>query len=50
MIQFPEAQLAANFDIDPTSILFEQFTECVCDWSMLSNGWSIQKFDLLRSR
>ena len=45
-IPFSEAELAGNFDINPTSIHVQRFTGHVCDWSVL-NDWPTQKIDLL---
>ena len=41
-------EVAANFDITPTSIHIQRFTGHVYDWSIL-NDWPIQKIDLLTS-
>ena len=46
IIQFAEAEVAANFDITPISIHLRRFTGHVYDWSIL-NDWPIQKIDLL---
>ena len=46
IIQFSEADAAANFDIAPTSIHIQRFTGHVHDWSIL-NDWPIQKIYLL---
>ena len=47
-IQFSEAEVAANFDITPTSIHVQRFTGHVYGWSIL-NDWTIQKTDLVTS-
>ena len=39
-IQFSEAEVAANFDITPTSIDVQRFTGDAYDWSIL-NDWPI---------
>ena len=46
IIHFSEAEVAANFDITPTSFHIQKFTGHVYDWSIL-NHWSIRKIDLL---
>ena len=48
IIQFSEAEVAANFDVTPISIHVQRFTGQVYDWSVLNN-WPIQKIDLLTS-
>ena len=45
IIQFSEAEVAANFHITPTSIHVQRFTGYVFVWSIL-NDWPIQKIDL----
>ena len=42
LIQFSEAEVAANFDITSISIHVQKFTGHVYDWSLLNN-WLIQK-------
>ena len=51
IFQFSEAEVAANFDITPTSIHVQRFTGHVYDWVYMSilNDWPIQKIDLLTS-
>ena len=50
IIHYSKAELAANFDITPTSIhsSVERFTGNVYDWSLLTD-WPFQKIDLLTS-
>ena len=46
MVQFSEAEVAANFDITPTGIHAQRFTGHVYDWS-IRNDWPIQNMDVL---
>ena len=46
IIRFSEAEVAANFDITPTSIYVQSYTGHYYDWSRL-NDLPIQKIDLL---
>ena len=46
MIQFSEAEVAANSDFTQISIHIQRFTGQVYDWSIL-NDWPIQKIELL---
>ena len=46
IIQFSEGQVAANFDITPTSIHIKSFTGHIYDWSIL-NDKPTPKGDLL---
>ena len=48
IVQFSEAEVAANFDITPISVQVQRFTGHIYDWIIL-NDWLIQKNDLLTS-
>ena len=47
IIQFLEAEVAANSNIPATSIRVKRFVRYFRDWSMQINVWPIQKIDLL---
>ncbi|XP_065643043.1 uncharacterized protein LOC136074634 [Hydra vulgaris] len=47
--QFPQADVAGNFDIASTRIHVERFIGCVRDWSILNAVWPVQRMDLLSS-
>ena len=42
IIQFSDAEVAANFDITPISTLVQRFTRHDYDWAIL-NDWPIQR-------
>ena len=47
--QFPQVDVAGNFDIALTRIHIERFIRCVRDWAILNAVWPVQRMDLLSS-
>ena len=47
--QFPQADVAGNFDKASTRIHVERFIGCVLNWSIFNSAWPLQRMDLLSS-